>query len=163
MDKKTIIFGLMAIILVLIVVLTAIYYKPSQQPITPPPIPIFSPSPSAIIYPPNLPKQLAIIDVYPAENTSTQYYPYDTVSFTFNDTVRPEDFYYTVSPEVKTVVKAKVGTATLMLYPEVAWAQGITTITVLEKTKSTSGGLLGKKFIYKLNAGEPENINLIEH
>ncbi|MBU1031998.1 hypothetical protein KKE03_03725 [Patescibacteria group bacterium] len=163
MNKRTIIFGLITAILFLIVLLSALYFKPSkQEETTPPPIPIFNPTTTPSTYQPPQPGQLSITNINPPENTAIKYYPNDQVTITFGEEVEPEDFFYTVSPDVKTATKIKIG-ATLSLYPDVAWIEGITTITILGETKSINGNLLGKNIIYKLNTGIPDNIDLREH
>lgn len=153
MDKKTIIFGLAALILFLVVILSMIYIKPSKPVI--PPIQVYSPSPTPIT-PPIQTKRLVVVSVNPPEDTSIKHFPIRQIEFNFSDQVGSEEFFYTVSPEVKTYVRTKLGTNILILSPDPEWKEGMTTITILRETRSVNGYQLDNPFAYKINTALPD-------
>ncbi|MBI2017949.1 hypothetical protein HYS92_02775 [Candidatus Daviesbacteria bacterium] len=156
MSKKTIILILFLGILILVIVLVLINRGGPVD--SPRPVPYFSPSPSAT--PITLPSEekLSIVNINPPENLSFKKLPIVQIEITFNEPVAAQDFSYTVSPHAESYVKLRIGTNTLVLTPKTNWQPGITTITILNGTKSQNGKLLEKPFSYELDTEFPPGL-----
>lgn len=154
MNKKTIIFTLLILIFIGLIILGLISLINSNKITKPSPIPIYTPQPTSSTLPPQ-PDNLYILKVSPEENIATKYLPITRIDFTFSSQIKPENFHYTVSPQVKTLVKEDSNN-TIILSPETSWKEGITTITILTSTKTSDGKFLQTPFIYKINTAIPE-------
>lgn len=157
MNKRffIIVIGL-GIILLLIIVFVLSQQKPSIEPKTP-----ASKNPARLpfIHQERRSKKtqtantLRILNVIPEKDINKTYLPVTQVEFTFSDLVNPKTLDYEVTPTVKTYIKTEGNTLTI--YPETIWQKGITTITILQSTKSASGSTLAKPFTYQINTDVP--------
>lgn len=93
--------------------------------------------------------------ILPIQNTTSPNLPIQFITFTFNLSVDPDHFYYKVDPFMEAVAKNGDSPNIIILSPKEKWQEGLTTITVLESTTSTTGVRLEKPVIYKIKTESP--------
>ncbi|MDO8498082.1 MAG: hypothetical protein Q7S61_06090 [bacterium] len=107
----------------------------------------------------SLNRQLQITKINPPANTDKQYFPVTQITFTFNQEMGPSAFFYEVFPPTETVVLYGKSKNEIILSPEKAWTEGVTTITIKTPTTSLQGNLLGRDTEYILNTAYPQTID----
>lgn len=117
--------------------------------------PSLSPSPT-ISAAPTIIEKLRIINILPEEDTTTRRLPITQIEVAFNLPVETNNFFYEVKPLVEAYLN-QVNPNTILISPEVVWENGITTITILDKTFSKNGSFLDKPFTYRIYTDFPED------
>ncbi len=118
-----------------------------------PPITITAPPTSAKT------QLLSITKIVPEQDLTKEYNPITQLSIIFNMPVNPEGFFYTVDPFVKTNTRSGKDSNTIIISANHWWNEGkdgITTITVLQNTRSASGIYLEKPVVYKIKTAFPK-------
>lgn len=102
---------------------------------------------------------LSVTKIMPEQDLTKEYIPITQVSITFNMPVNPKGFIYTVDPLVETNTRSGKDLNTIIISVNHWWNEGndgITTITILQNTISTSGVYLGKPAVYKIKTAFPK-------
>jgi|SRR3989344_60671 len=102
---------------------------------------------------------LSITKIMPEQDLTKEYIPITQLSIIFNMPVDPEGFFYTTDPLVKTNTRIGQDPNTIIISVDHWWNEGndgITTITILQNTVSTSGVYLEKPVVYKIKTAFPK-------
>lgn len=159
MSKK--IFTLLLISLFVAMVIFLVFFlffskkggeQKQPEQITPPITITGSPTPAKT-------QALNVTKIMPEQDLTKEYLPITQLSIIFNMPVNPEGVFYTVDPLVKTNTRIGQNPNTIIISVDHWWNEGndgITTITILQNTISTSGIYLEKPVVYKMKTAFPK-------
>lgn len=105
------------------------------------------------------PQAFRIVRIIPEQDLTREYFPITQVSVIFNMPVSPGGVFYTVDPFVKTSTRINQDLNTIIISVDHWWNEGndgITTITILQNTVSTSGVYLKNPVVYKIKTAFPK-------
>ncbi len=151
--KKNLIIILSLVAIVAIISVVASLLSPKKKEALPLPN-----APSIVPENPSLinTQTFQLTDVSPQKNISKIFLPIQEIALTFNKPVSVESFYYLISPPTKVSPRQGESPAEIIISPNESWQEGITTIIISSKTKSTDGQSLSASYTYKLNTAFPK-------
>lgn len=109
--------------------------------------------------PPN-PSKLEIAQVLP--KTKQALIPIQQIAFQFNQPIKADGFFYTVSPAVATTLTIDTASNIYTITPKKTWASGKTTIVIDKKTTTSDNKMLRNNYSYSFTSQFPNQEQFTE-